>query len=100
MVIDAKYYARPFVEHHGKTTIRSSHLYQIASYGRVSRETDPLGRPWSGALVYARCREEFDLSYDLRGFPIRIVGLDLEATPELILGKLRSVGEIELPFAL
>jgi 5-methylcytosine-specific restriction enzyme subunit McrC len=91
MVIDAKYYALPFVVHHGKKTIRSSHLYQISSYGRVSRETDPMGRPWTGVLVYARCGEEFDLSYDLRGLPVRIVGIDLEAAPERILETARGI---------
>lgn len=88
MVIDAKYYRDPFVEHHGKITLRSSHLFQLASYGRVSQESDALGRPWTGALVYATSHREFELDLDLRGFPAKALGLNLEASPEAVTGRL------------
>jgi 5-methylcytosine-specific restriction enzyme subunit McrC len=91
MVIDAKYYRESFAEYHGKHTIRSGHLYQIHSYCRVSATTDLRQRPWSGALVYARSHEEFKTVFDLKGFPIQVIGLDLETSSAAILDRLRSI---------
>jgi 5-methylcytosine-specific restriction enzyme subunit McrC len=93
LVLDAKYYKDMFVEHHGKRTFRSGHLCQIYSYCLLSRSRDLLERPWQGALVYARNNEAFEQQIDLHGIPVRIVGLDLEAGPDIIMGGMRSVWE-------
>jgi 5-methylcytosine-specific restriction enzyme subunit McrC len=91
LVIDAKYYGEPIVEHRGKRILRSAHLYQIYTCWRTTTENDPRGLPWAGALVYARGGESFDFRFLLRGMPLRVLGLDLEAEPTSILDRLRSV---------
>jgi len=91
MVLDAKYYATPFSEHYGAKKFRSGHLCQIPAYRSISAANDARRRPWSAALVYALAGSSFDVAYELRGAPLRILGLDLEAAPALVIEKLRSV---------
>ena len=92
MVIDAKYYKEPFTEHaSGKTLLRSAHLYQIYSYAINLEKTDPQQRLWRGALAYARAGAPFDLRYELRGIPLRVVGIDLEAEPDVVLAQVMGL---------
>lgn len=92
VIVDAKYYGQALVSgRHGSTQLRSSHLYQIASYLRVLRRRDPDHRPWSACLVYARSGESFDHRLDLGDFSLRAIGLDLERPPRDILDEIASI---------
>jgi 5-methylcytosine-specific restriction enzyme subunit McrC len=92
MVIDAKYYKEPFTVHAtGKTLLRSAHLYQIYAYASNMAATDLHRRPWKCALAYARAGAPFDLRYELRGIPFRLVGIDLEAEPDVVLAQVRGL---------
>ncbi len=92
VVVDAKYYGQALVVgRHGSTQLRSSHLYQIASYLRVLRRRDSRHRLWSACLVYARSGESFDHRVDLGDFSLRALGLDLERPPREILDELAGV---------
>jgi 5-methylcytosine-specific restriction enzyme subunit McrC len=92
MVVDAKYYYAPLIEHpRGGRKLRSAHLYQIASYLRTLRRRDSLGRSWSACLVYARKDESFDYRIDLGDLKLRILGLDIETEPKALLEAIGSV---------
>lgn len=92
LVVDAKYYAQALVTgRHGATQLRSTHLYQIASYLRALRSRDPDRRPWSACLVYACAGQSFDHRVDLGDFRLQALGLDLEQEPRLILDALASI---------
>jgi len=92
LVIDAKYYAQPFASSRfGAPALRSSHLYQIASYLRALRSQDPDHRSWSACLVYACAGQSFDYRLDLGDFQLQAIGLDLEQEPRLILDALASI---------
>lgn len=92
MVVDAKYYKNPFIEHlRGGERIRSAHLYQVASYLRALRQRDPHNRPWSACLVYARKDGEFDYRVDLGDFELRALGIAFEAEPVTIINRLARI---------
>jgi len=92
IVVDAKYYAEPLVTGpYGKTKLRSTHLYQVASYLRTLRRRDKLKRSWSACLVYAQNGDAFDYSFDLGDFRLHALGIDLEEDPPQILERVRSI---------
>lgn len=92
MVVDAKYYGQPLVTHpQGKTLLRSSHLYQVYSYVSNSRALDHSGLPWSAGLAYACAGSTLDHRFSLQGIPLRVIGLDLEAEPDILLNQVRSM---------
>lgn len=95
-VVDAKYYTRALVENrYGRLQFHSSHLYQIASYLRALRSRDPLRRPWSACLVYARSGEFFNYRVDLGDFGLQVLGLDLEQEPRIVLDTIASIWSVD-----
>jgi 5-methylcytosine-specific restriction enzyme subunit McrC len=77
LIIDTKYYARPIVEYHGRQRLGSANLYQIFAYLSCARAAHPDAPPWEGMLLYAMADEEFDYSYELLGFPVRVCAVNL-----------------------
>ena len=56
LIIDAKYYTEALVQHFGKETLRSAHLYQLFAYVK-NHDTENTGNT-GGLLLYARTDEE------------------------------------------
>lgn len=77
LIIDTKYYARPIVEYHGRQRLSSANLYQIFAYLSNARAKYPDAPPWEGMLLYAMVDEEFDYTYELLGFPVRVCAVNL-----------------------
>jgi len=76
LIFDAKFYSKPFKEHHGSTKISSGNLYQLLTYLQHAGRTH-LGREIRGGLIYAAVGQPLSLSYKLLGYPVRVEAVDL-----------------------
>lgn len=56
LIIDTKYYSKILIEHHGKLSLRSDHLYQIFAYVK-NLDKENTGNV-SGLLLYAKTEDE------------------------------------------
>jgi 5-methylcytosine-specific restriction enzyme subunit McrC len=75
-IIDAKYYTNPFPLNYGKRKLRAQHLYQLYSYLRHAK-IEARNRNVAGAIVYASVHEPLLKRYEIDGFPIVVLALDL-----------------------
>ena len=79
IIIDTKFYEDAFQARFDKETVRSDHLYQLFTYlvnfGRRRGESVAV----EGILLYPTVERSFDLRYDVMGFPLRVVSVDLAA---------------------
>lgn len=91
LIIDAKYYSRIMLEHLGRETVRSAHLYQIYAYVK-NMDVSRTGRV-SGVLLYARTGEELipDFDYSIGGNHIGVKILDLNKPFALIAEQLEKI---------
>ncbi len=85
-VVEVKFYRDPLVERYGKKTLRSGHLYQLLAYLRRHAAERPLDWPTRGVLVYAHAGTSFDFRYQLDGYDIRAVTVDLTAPWAVLTG--------------
>jgi 5-methylcytosine-specific restriction enzyme subunit McrC len=76
IIIDAKYYSDPFPEYFGMKKFRSEHLYQLYSYMRHAALSGGARRV-KGAIVYAAADGPLLRRYEVDGFPIAVVAIDL-----------------------
>lgn len=74
IVMDAKFYADPFLRSAGVPKIRSNHLYQLFAYMKHAADAST---PVRGALVYAAPAGGCFHRYRLDGHEIAIAALDL-----------------------
>jgi 5-methylcytosine-specific restriction enzyme subunit McrC len=86
IVIDAKFYKETLQSHHGKPTIRSSHLYQLLAY---LRSMSLGGEPYvEGLLLYPRVNRSLDLHFHLHGHRLRVRTVVLSLPWTVISGDL------------
>lgn len=91
VIIETKYYAQPFQQHHGKTKkLISSHLYQLHTY--LSQYEQTLGRNPTGVLLYAGAGDTYRLNFRIGRHRIMIRTLDLEQPWRAIHRDLLSIG--------
>lgn len=77
VVIDTKYYKECLQQHFDKSTIHSAHLFQIYSY-LINIHTLYSGeRNCHGILLYPTVLDDIELCYNIMGFPISVVTLNL-----------------------
>ena len=76
IVIDAKYYGATLTEYMSKTTVRSSHLYQLFSYMK-HLAPPPSGRPVRGMLIYPKTTRSVSVRAELHGHPFLAATIDL-----------------------
>ncbi|MCM3239589.1 restriction endonuclease [Heyndrickxia oleronia] len=75
IIMDTKYYQQTFSQNRGALKLNSANLYQIFAYlsnVKKSREKETLG-----ILLYPKTGQEVNLSYSVKGYPVRIFTLDL-----------------------
>ena len=75
VVIETKYYATPYRTRYGKSTLISSHLYQILAY--VSQLHATPGPAPVGVLLYAAAGEQRRLDYRIGGHQLLVRSVDL-----------------------
>ncbi|MCA3080280.1 MAG: hypothetical protein ING71_15990 [Rhodocyclaceae bacterium] len=76
VVLDAKFYANPFVQFRGGAKFNSGHLYQLYAYLRHAGRDDPM-KPISGALIYASPKGRSIHRYRVDGFDVAVATIDL-----------------------
>lgn len=89
-IIEAKFYAQPLVERRGALRLRSGHLYQLLTYMHRTRAKAGADVAVDGLLCYAQVGETLDLHYELEGFPLRVLSVDLAGSWSAIEARLRS----------
>lgn len=77
IVLDCKFYREALQYHHEKPTFRSSHLYQLYAY-LSNLELEPEGKRCEGILLYPGVNSPLDVSFELRGHPVRIKTIHLD----------------------
>lgn len=76
LVMDAKFYAEPFLRSHGAPKINSAHLYQLYAYLKhAGRGTTD--KPVAGALVYASPRGRSIQRYQIDDHDVTVATIDL-----------------------
>ena len=76
LVMDAKFYAEPFVRSLGGPKINSAHLYQLYAYLRHAGR-GAIDRPVAGALVYASPRGRSIQRYQIDDHDVTVATIDL-----------------------
>ena len=89
LILDAKFYSEPLPKNqYGGRRVRSGHLYQLLAYLRHASARP--GPPVSGGLIYAAAGDAFRLRYELDGFDLQVVAIDLDQPWDLIRDDLLS----------
>jgi 5-methylcytosine-specific restriction enzyme subunit McrC len=78
VVIDAKFYGKALAGYY-KLGFRSPHLYQLYSYLHATRRRYGDDMRIRGALVYPAAEHTVDAGFEIDGFRVRIVTIDLAA---------------------
>lgn len=76
IVLDAKFYSKPFSNRYGIPKIHSANLYQLLTYLRHTAIDYP-HHMVAGGLVYASVGEPVSLPLQLMGHPVRVEAVDL-----------------------
>jgi 5-methylcytosine-specific restriction enzyme subunit McrC len=77
IVIETKFVSQVLLEHRGKWSIRSSHLYQLFAYLKNIAARMAQGRPLAGILLYPSDSERPDYEYCLHGHQVKVCTLRL-----------------------
>jgi 5-methylcytosine-specific restriction enzyme subunit McrC len=77
IVVEAKFYQEALQEYKGRTSARSSHLYQIMAYLENIARQSP-GRPvWEGLVLYPVVKDSFHFDWSIMGRRVRMDSVDL-----------------------
>ena len=74
-IMDTKYYKNPFRENYGVKKLKSENLYQIYSY--IMNIDKSNYDEIKGALLYPLANDELNLKYNISGYDIHILSVDL-----------------------
>lgn len=77
LVVDAKYYRETLQEYQGRSTIRSSHLYQLFAYLKNMSLKTNAQTDVEGLLIYPLTTQELQLNLTVHGHRVRIRTLNL-----------------------
>ena len=76
VIVDAKYYTKPFQVNRERVTIWSEHIYQLLAYIRNVGAASKV--PVAGMLVYPAIKERPPLRYRLQGHDVSIAFINLD----------------------
>lgn len=77
IVVDTKYYQTALQESWSTSKVRSGHLYQLLAYLRNREATAAEGPRHEGLLLYPRVDRDLAADFELEGFRIRAITIDL-----------------------
>lgn len=80
IIIETKFYPKPFStdsRFDSGPKINRDHLFQLHSYLTNSDRKRTPKRPHEGILLYAGIGRPFDLKYNIHGYNVRVVSVDL-----------------------
>ncbi len=77
IVMDAKYYREVFQSNYCSDSIHSGNLYQLYAYVSNLAIREDKQRAVEGILVYPTVNREVDLEYEIQGYRMRVVTVDL-----------------------
>lgn len=94
IVVDTKYYSKPFDEHFGKTMLRAPHVHQIFSYMQNVKAWDSKKRTVEGILLYAAVSQPSYQGWTLFGhsFTAAAVNLNCENWRDIEKQMLQLIG--------
>ena len=75
LIVETKYYNKPYQEYYGHRTIISAHLYQLLTYMSHMRSPDQPAP--DGMLLYAQVGDTYHMNYELGGHCVKVRTLDL-----------------------
>jgi 5-methylcytosine-specific restriction enzyme subunit McrC len=76
-IIDTKFYRDAVKGHRGSDKLISGNLYQLFSYLSNYKDSSYTKKYLKGMLLYPLVGQELNLSYEIKGFPIKICTVDL-----------------------
>ena len=85
----SKYYQNALTENRGSHKLISGNLYQLFAY--LSNHTKTNGKDIMGYLLYPKTGTELNLSYVVKGFPIKIFTVDLNRNWQVIHERLIDI---------
>jgi 5-methylcytosine-specific restriction enzyme subunit McrC len=77
IVIDTKFYPKPFEIRYDKSTVRSGHLNQMFAYMENVAARDSRRRQVGGVILYAAVSSAFQQDWRLFGHDLRVAAVDL-----------------------
>ena len=75
LVIETKYYAKPYQDNRGRRTIISDHLYQLLTY--LSHLQSPDSSKVDGMLLYAMAGQDYAMNYEIGRHHVMVRTLNL-----------------------
>jgi len=91
IVIDTKFFAKPFEKRYDKVTVRSSHVNQMFAYMQNVAARDNRQRPVNGIILYAGVADWFPQDWKLFGHTVRVASVDLSKGWQDIESRLLSI---------
>jgi 5-methylcytosine-specific restriction enzyme subunit McrC len=76
IIMDTKYYQHALTRNFGAEKVISGNLYQLFAY--LSNHTRSAEKETAGMLLYPKTGKELNLSYKIKGFPVKICTVDLD----------------------
>ena len=83
IVIDAKYYKQAMSSRFGKSSLNSSHLYQMISYLKNLSVNNKSPKP-EGIIIYPTTTTNLNEKYEIWGFKLHVVTIDLSQKTDAI----------------
>jgi 5-methylcytosine-specific restriction enzyme subunit McrC len=90
IVLDTKFYSRPFDTRYDKLTVRSGHLNQMFAYMQNIEAHDVLRRRVDGVILYASSLGLPPQDWKMFGHNLKVAGVDLSQDWKDIEKSLRS----------
>ncbi|RUL51331.1 5-methylcytosine-specific restriction endonuclease system specificity protein McrC [Lysinibacillus antri] len=88
IIMDTKYYQNALTQNRGSEKLISTNLYQLFAYLSNHKEVNKV---LSGILLYPKTGQELNLSYEIKGFPIKVYTVDLNRSWDIIHDRLLEI---------
>ncbi|WP_350300000.1 5-methylcytosine-specific restriction endonuclease system specificity protein McrC [Peribacillus frigoritolerans] len=89
IIMDTKYYQNSLIQNWGSQKLISGNLYQLFAY--LSNHKKAIGKETIGILLYPKTGKALNLSYVVKGFPMKIFTVDLNSNWESIHERLLEI---------
>jgi 5-methylcytosine-specific restriction enzyme subunit McrC len=89
IIMDTKYYEQALKQYRGSQKLISGNLYQLFAY--LSNHKKAQEKKTIGILLYPKTGQELNLSYDVKGYPIKVYTVDLNRDWRSIHGRLVEI---------
>lgn len=90
-IIDTKFYQDAVKGHHGSEKLVSGNLYQLFAYLNNYKDKNYPKKELKGMLLYPLVGHELDLSYVIKGYPIKVCTVDLNREWPVIHNRLLEI---------